>query len=55
MMADSFHSDVITQEVQTGEIDLTRLDARQIPLRALPWLPNAVADAVHAKIHQPRS
>jgi excinuclease ABC subunit C len=24
-------------------------------LRALPWLPNAVADAVHAKIHQPRS
>ncbi len=24
-------------------------------LRALPWLPNAVAEAVHAKIHQPRS
>ena len=37
MMANSFHSDVIAQEVQTGEIDLERLGARPIPPRALPW------------------
>jgi len=38
MMADSFHSDVIATDVQTGELDLSRLDAtRSIPPRVAPW------------------
>jgi hypothetical protein len=38
MMADSFRSDVISQDVQTGELEIDRLDAtRSIPPRLLPW------------------
>jgi hypothetical protein len=38
MMADSFHSDIIAQDIQTGEVDIDRIDAtRTIPSRILPW------------------
>ncbi len=38
MMADSFHSEVIAPDVQTGEVELDRIDAtRALPPRDLPW------------------
>ena len=38
MMADSIHSDVIAADVQTGELELDRIEAtRAIPPRVLPW------------------
>ena len=38
MMADSFRADVISQDVQTGELEIDRLEAtRSIPRRLLPW------------------
>jgi hypothetical protein len=38
MMADSFHSDVIAADLQTGEVDIDRIDAtRSIPPSSLPW------------------
>ena len=37
-MADSFHSDIIATEVQTGEIEIDRIGAtRSAASRALPW------------------
>jgi hypothetical protein len=38
MMADSYHSDVIAPEVQTGEMEIDRLDSSDsIVRRPLPW------------------
>jgi hypothetical protein len=38
MMADSLHSDVIAQDVQTGELEIDHIDAtRTLPSRDLPW------------------